>query len=158
MNAVLTRRSDSQDRYPVPYAEDDAMDESLSVLRADFRNLQIHVTDIKAEVRATNSRLDSLRDKIEQYRDEDNKRIDDKLDDRFGKIDERFDKLDGRFGKIDDRFEEARKETKADFTAVRGEIAGLRGTFATTMRWAVGLYFAGLGGILAVMAHGFKWF
>ena len=148
------------------------MDESLSVLRADFRNLQIHVTDIKAEVRATNSRLDSLRDKIEQYRDEDNKRIDDKLDDRFGKIDERFDKLDGRFGKIDDRFdkldgrfgkiddrfEEARKETKADFTAVRGEIAGLRGTFATTMRWAVGLYFAGLGGILAVMAHGFKWF
>ena len=164
MNAVSIRRSDSRDYYPVPYVGDDEMDESFSELRADVRNLQVHVTDIKAEVRATNSRLDSLRDKIEQYRAEDNKRVD-----------ERFGKIDDRFQKVDDRFEEARKETKADFAVVRGEIGILRAEMKddfrevrtdlgklgarldAATRWALRLYIGSMVILLGIMAHGFKW-
>ena len=157
MNAVSIRRSDSRDYYPVPYVGDDEMDESFSELRADVRNLQIHVTDIKAEVRATNSRLDSLRDRIEQYRAEDNKRVD-----------ERFGKIDDRFQKVDDRFEEARKETKAEFAAVRSEIGNLRDSLqgqiiklskelGAAKVWALGFYILGMGGLLYAMARGFKW-
>jgi hypothetical protein len=94
----------------VKYDGSDEMDETLSMLQADVRNLQIHVTDIKGEVRATNAKIDSLRDKVEEYRVEDNKRI-------------------------DARFEEARRETKAEFTAVRAEtkaeFAAVRGEMKT---------------------------
>ena len=139
------------------YAGGNEMEETLSELRADVRNLQIHVMDIKAEARATNSRIDSLSDKIdlrfekvEQNRIEDNRRI-------------------------DDRFEEARKEMKAEFAAVRaemqagfketrerenfllGEIIGLTKAFGAAKVWALGFYILGMGGLLYTMARGFKW-
>jgi len=175
MNAVLIRAADAQDRYPVKYAGGNQMNESLSELPADVRNLQIHVTDIKAEVRATNLKIDSLREKIEEHRAEDNK----KIEARFDKIDAKFEKveqnrvednrrIDDRFKRVDDRFEEARKETKAEFAAVRAEMqAGFKEVRAnidklgvrldSEKNWALGLYLAGTGAILGLMAHGFKW-
>jgi hypothetical protein len=33
----------------------------------------------------------------------------------------------------------------------------LRSTAEPMIRWWIGLWFAGLGAVLAVMAHGFRW-
>jgi hypothetical protein len=139
MNAVLIR-PDPRDHYPAPYSESDAMDETFSGLRADVRNLQIHVTNISGEVRATNSRLDSLRDMIERYRDEDRERV----DARFDKMTEG---IDARFAKVDERFEQARLETKAEFASLTG-----------TIKWGLGIGLPVLIAFLSgVMARGFKW-
>lgn len=144
MNAVLIR-PDPRDHYPALYAGNDEMDETLAVLRADFRNLQTHVTDVKAEVRATNSRLDSLRDMIERYRVEDRERTD-------GKFAELGKAVDARFDKVDARFELFGKSVDASFDKVDAQFADLKGT----IKWGVGLGVAGLLALIGAMVGGFQ--
>jgi predicted nuclease with TOPRIM domain len=118
----------------------------VAELRADVRHVQSDTTDIKAELRATNQRLDSLSQKT----DERFERLEQKFDERFEKsdarVDERFDKIDGRFQKVDDRFE--RLEHKFE---------QLKESLASAKIWALGLYIALAGSLLYVLAHGFKW-
>ena len=139
MNAVLIRRPNPRGGYPVTYLESDEMDEDFSGLRADVRNLHVHVVYLKAGVDALNRGIEFLREKLEQY--------------RFEGI---------------TRGEAARLETKADIGAVRTEMIDFRKSLQaqidklaekldTAKGWAVGLYLTGMGLLLGVMAHGFKW-
>jgi len=112
MNAVLIREPGSRVRRSETYSGTDDMEEAI-------RNLQIHVTDIKAEVRVTNSRLDSLRDKMEQDRDKDRR-----------ETKAEFTAIRAEIGSLRENmtaeFIAVRAETKAEFTAVRAEISSLR--------------------------------
>lgn len=156
MNTVLIQEPDSfRVRRPATYVRSDEMDEPIAELRADIRNLQIHVTDIKADVRATNARIDSLhdltlsrsdslrdltmsrfdllRDRIEQYRAEDRKWIEgrfDKLDGRFAKIDHQFVRIDDRFVRIDDRFAKVDDKFEQARKETKEEFKAVRGEMA----------------------------
>jgi predicted nucleic acid-binding Zn-ribbon protein len=165
MNSVLIRNPNPRGRYPVTYVESDEMDESFLELRADVRNLQIHVADIRAEVRATNSRLDGLRDRIDQEFGSFRNRIDHELGSLRNKIEQDFSSLRDR---IDQGLEKLRLETKADLGAIRKEMAEFRDSLQAQINkltekldkaiaWALGLYLTGMGLLLTVMAHGFKW-
>lgn len=61
------------------------------------------------------------------------------IDQRLGALDRRFDAIDRRFDAIDLRFDHLRDE------------------LSRTLRWLLGIWFASLGAVLAVMAHGFHW-
>jgi predicted nuclease with TOPRIM domain len=118
----------------------------VAELRADVRHVQSDTTDLKAELRATNQRLDALSQKTDERFD----RLEQKFEERFDKIDQRFEKTDARvderFQKVDDRFE--RLEHKFD---------QLKKSLASAKIWALGLYIALSGSLLYVLAHGFKW-
>ena len=140
MSAVSIRNPDPRGRYPVTYIESDEMDESFSELRADVRNLQVHVAYLKAGVDTANTGIEFLREKLEQY--------------RFEGV---------------TRGEAARLETSAEFKEVRGEISktrehtqgrfdSLQGQIVSTQRWALGIYLGGTAGLFFLIAHGFKWF
>jgi hypothetical protein len=60
------------------------------------------------------------------------RRLDNRLDGLEGRLDRRFDAIDLRFDR-------------------------LRDELSRTLRWLLGLWFASLGAVLAVMAHGFRW-
>jgi DNA anti-recombination protein RmuC len=104
----------------------------VAELRADVRHIQSDTTDIKAELRATNQRLDALIQKT----DERFERLEQKFDRRFetnnANIDERFDKVDKRFQKLEE-------------------------SLASAKVWALGLYIALAGSLFYVLAHGFRW-
>jgi predicted nuclease with TOPRIM domain len=108
-------------------------------LRADVRHIQSDTTDIKADLRATNQRLDALSQKTDERFD----RLEQNIDERFDKSDAR---VNERFQKVDDRFE--RLEHKFD---------QLKDSLASAKIWALGLYIALSGSLLYVLAHGFKW-
>ena len=98
MSAVSIRNPNPRGGYPVTYVESDEMNgDSFSELRADVRNLQVHVAYLKAGVDTANTGIEFLREKLEQY--------------RFEGV---------------TRGEAARLETKAEFASVRAEIGALR--------------------------------
>ena len=69
MNAVM-RKCDMVEAATMPANENDNLAIQVAELRSDVRHIQADTTDIKADLRATNQRLDqklqSLREKIEQ--------------------------------------------------------------------------------------------
>jgi DNA anti-recombination protein RmuC len=133
MNAAL-RKYDLTGGAHMP--ENERVDFDLAVqvaeLRADVRHIQSDTTEIKAELRATNLRLDALIQKT----DERSERLEQKFDRRFetnnANIDERFDKVDKRFQKLEE-------------------------SLASAKVWALGLYIALAGSLFYVLAHGFRW-
>jgi hypothetical protein len=63
MNAVLRECEPAEDAHmPVNERDDQAV--QIAELRADVRHIQSDITDIKAEVRATNQRIDELKDSL----------------------------------------------------------------------------------------------
>lgn len=118
MNAVLksdlTRQTESDDWG------DEMAEDSLGELRSDVRHIQSHVTDIKAEVRATNVRLDKFQDKIDSNSAESLKRLDAAGVRQDNERKELGQKIDG----ARDRIDELGKDTAKEFTTTRTEIGG----------------------------------
>ncbi|MEO9190855.1 MAG: hypothetical protein ABI224_12795 [Acetobacteraceae bacterium] len=80
---------------------------------------------------------------------------------RFEAMDRRFDAIDGRFAAIDGRF----AAFDARFEGVERRLEAISTEYHADFRWLLGVMLASwasvmgvLGGILAVMAHGFHWF
>jgi predicted RNase H-like nuclease (RuvC/YqgF family) len=88
MNAVL-RESKQAEGAHMPVNERDDQAVQIAELRADVRHIQSDTTDIKAELRTTNQRIDSLR----QGTDERFEKLNQRLDERFEKVDELKDSL-----------------------------------------------------------------
>jgi predicted nuclease with TOPRIM domain len=127
MNAVL-RECEQAEGAHMPGNERDDQAVQIAELRADVRHIQSDTTDIKAELRATNQRIDSLRQGTDERFEKLNQRIDG-----------RFEKVDDRFGKLEQKFDE------------------LKDSLASAKVWALGLYIALSGSLLYVLARGFKW-
>lgn len=89
-------------------------------------------------------------------------------DRRFDAIDRRFDAIDGRFAAVDGRFAAIEGRFAAidgRFEAVERRLDAISTEYHADFRWLLGVMLASwgtimgvLGGILAVMAHGFHWF
>ena len=102
--------------------------DGLGELRADVRHIQADVTDIKAEVRVTNQRIESLRKETGE-----------------------------QIGKLDQKFESFRKETTERFTKVDQMFSEIKESLASAKLWALGLYVGLAGTLFYVLARGFRW-
>lgn len=130
----------------------------VAELRSDVRHVQSDVTDIKADLRITNQRIESLRKETGERFDKHEREINARFDkqereinarlttSRFDKVDARFDKVDARFDKVDQKFE-----------AVHKEIGDVKDSLSSAKVWALGLYIALAGSLFYTLAHGFKW-
>jgi predicted nuclease with TOPRIM domain len=98
MNAAL-RKNDLTEGAHVPVNETDALAIQVAELRADVRHIQSDTTDIKAELRATNKR-----------------------------VDERFDKVDARFEKLEQKFDAVKDSLSSAKIWALGLYIGLSGT------------------------------
>jgi chromosome segregation ATPase len=127
MNAVMHKYAMTKGA-DMPAGENDSLAVQVAELRADVRHVQADVTDLKADLRVTNQRIESLRK----------------------------DTAEG-FDKVDQRFESQRKETGERFEKVEKEIGEVKNSLASAKIWALGLYFALAGSLLYVLARGFKW-
>jgi chromosome segregation ATPase len=133
MHAAIRKYQQAEgDHMPVNEKDDQAT--QVGELRADVRHIQSDTTEIKAELRVTNQRLDTLW----QRTDERLEKLNDKLEARFDQVadkrevNERFERLEGKFDKLKD-------------------------SLASAKIWALGLYIALSGSLLFVLARGFKW-
>ena len=79
------RKYDTVEGTDMPTSENDGLGE----LRADVRHIQADVTDIKADLRVTNQRIDALDQKFDQ-----------KIDSLRKETAERFTKVDQTFSEI----------------------------------------------------------
>jgi septation ring formation regulator EzrA len=136
------RKREIPEGADMPANENDNLAIQVAELRADVRHVQSDVTDIKADLRITNQRIESLRKETgERF---------DKVDQRFETIRNetaaRFDKVDQRFDKVDQKFETIRKET-----------VEVKDSLASAKIWALGLYVGLAGSLFYVLARGFKW-
>ncbi len=163
MNAVLRKRDPAGDEY-MPVHERDDLAVQVAELRADVRHIQSDSTEIKAELRVTNQRLDSLSQRtdvrfenLERKFDERFDGLEQMFDGRFGKVDGQFEglerKFDSRFEKVDGRFE----RVDARFERLEKKFGDLKDSLTSAKLWALGLYIALSGTLLYVLAHGFKW-
>jgi hypothetical protein len=94
-----------------------------------FRHGEIQVTELKADVRRIEGKVDAVKDVVSELR------------------------LDIRFKQVD----ESTRRVYASVEKVNASIAALalstEKSFSRMMRWGIGVAAA----ILTVMAHGFKW-
>jgi uncharacterized coiled-coil DUF342 family protein len=134
MNAVMYKY-DMTEGEDMPAGENDNLAVQVAELRADVRHIQADTTDIKADLRVTNQRIESLRKET----------------------------VEG-FDKVNQKFESVRKETAEGFDqvdqkfeSVKKEIGEVKDSLASAKIWALGLYFALAGSLLYVLARGFKW-
>jgi chromosome segregation ATPase len=137
----------------------DPMDQ-IGVLDANLGHVQRDVSEIKSDQRRAgdklddmNGRLDSLRDKIDEVGGDANKRIDAVAD-----------KVTGARTDITTQLENVRKEISTEVNVVRADLSQLRGelyvvqtSVAAAKVWTLSLQLTIAAGLLAVMAHGFKW-
>ena len=130
MNAVM-HKYDMTEGTDMPANEDNNLAVQVVELRSDVRHIQSDVTDIKADLRLTDQRIDSLRKETGQ----------------------RFDKVDQKFEKVDEKFESVRKE----IGEVKKEVGEVKDILASAKIWALGLYFALAGSLLYVLARALKW-
>jgi hypothetical protein len=66
MNAVLRKSQQVTEGAHMPVNERDDQASQIAEFRADVRHIQSDVTDIKVELRATNQRMDSLRQVMDE--------------------------------------------------------------------------------------------
>ena len=60
-------------------------------------------------------------------------------------------------GEIRAELRAMRSDIDHQFGDIRTELRDLRAELNRSVRWLLGLWFASLGAVLAVMAHGFHW-
>jgi predicted nucleic acid-binding Zn-ribbon protein len=114
MGVRLAAKTDYPDHYPVPYVEKKPMNDPEPNSDLLVLNIQKDVRDLRLDLRVTDGRIESLRERFEKCR-EDDKRA---LDAQFEKVDARFEKVEARFEKAEQRREEDRKEIDARFDKV----------------------------------------
>lgn len=174
MNGVLLASDAAEDGLLASYERDDLATQ-VAELRADVRHIQSDTTDIKAELRITNQRIDTLSQRFEQRFESSTKAVDERFDtlsegfeQRFEKVDRRFDTLteqfEQRFEKIDQRFESSAEavderfdKVERRFEKVDRQLDELKDALASAKIWALGLYLALSSSMLYVLARGFKW-
>jgi chromosome segregation ATPase len=131
MNAVMKNYEVTEDAN-MPAAENNTLAIEVAELRSDVRHIQSDVSDIKASLRVTDQRLESVRKEAA---------------DRFDKSDQ---KLESFKKETDQKLESLRKETAQGFDSVKESLTSAK-------LWALGLYIALAGSMYYVMARGFKW-
>jgi chromosome segregation ATPase len=184
MNAVI-RKPDSSSGYYVVVSEDVPMEEGFGELRADVRHIRSEATDIKADVRATNVRLDDLRKEINVNLQVIRNELGEKLDDLASVMTEgqketatRIDRLTAKIDDVKDHVDNGRIDTAdkieriqmhmdsaqkqlADMDSAQKQLAdkvdGVQDSLGQAKVWALGLYIGLAGALLLVIAHGFKW-
>ena len=136
---------------------DEQIHAQIARLESDVQHIHIVVSDIKVDLRrtndkidATNSRVDVLRDKLEQGFREVNARVDGVQERLTGKI-------EGVREELTQRIESVREDLTQKIEGVREDLTSVRHDIASMKVWAMGLYFALAGSLLFVMAKGFKW-
>jgi chromosome segregation ATPase len=136
---------------------DEQIHAQIARLESDVQHIHIVVSDIKVDLRrtndkidATNSRVDVLRDKLEQGFREVNARMDGVQERLTGKI-------EGVREDLTQKIEGVREELTQKIEGVREDLTSVRHDIASMKVWAMGLYFALAGSLLFVMAKGFKW-
>ena len=179
MNAVLIRKPSSSDDYYLAVGEDVSMEEGFGELRADVRHIQSDATDIKADVRATNVRLEDLRKEmnsnIQGVRGELGKKLDDLAVEMVkgqreaatrienvrvevtGKIDDVKDRVDNGRSETADKFDRMQMRMDSAQKELAGKIDDVKDSLGQARVWALGLYIGLAGALLLVIAHGFKW-
>lgn len=154
MNAVM-RELESE----TVMAEGDQANLAIQVaeLRSDVRHVQSDVTDIKADLRITNQRIESLRKETGERFDKHER----ETTLRFQEVASRFDKLehktDARFDKLETKFESFKKDTAERFEKVDQKFDELKESLSSAKVWALGLYIALAGSLFYTLARGFKW-
>ena len=131
---------------------EDAVQDREGKLESDMQHMQVDVADIKAVARQfrveVSSRFDEIDErfhKVDQRLEKMDQRFEN-VDQRLGNMDQRFDKVDRRLERIDDRFERiAESIAELPVLIVRGDLQ--------TRIWML----LSLGGVLAVIARGFRW-
>jgi chromosome segregation ATPase len=148
MNAVMRKREIAEGAH-MPANENDNLGIQVGELRADVRHVQSDATDIKADLRITNQRIEALGKETGKQFD----KVDQKLETlrtetmaRFDKVDQKFDKVDQKLEKVDQKIETVRKET-----------AEVKDSLASAKLWALGLYVGLAGSLFYVLARGFRW-
>jgi len=175
MNAAL-RKPGSSDDYFLAIGEDVSMDEGFGELRADVRHIQSDATDIKADLRTTNTRLEDLRKEmntnVQGARNELGKKLDDIAaemvkgqKEAVSRIENVRVELTGKIDDIKDRVNDSQKELAGNIDSVKGslqkelaeKIDSVKDSLSQAKVWALGLYISLAGALLLVIAHGFKW-
>jgi uncharacterized coiled-coil DUF342 family protein len=178
MNAVI-RKPDSSSDYYVVVSEDVSMEEGFGELRADVRHIRTEATDIKADLRTTNVRLDDLRKEMntnmQAIRNEVGKKLDDLADgvtEATARIEKVRVELTGKIDDVRNRVDNVRSETAEKFDRMQmhmdsgqkelqkdlaGKIDSVKDSLGQAKIWALGLYVGLAGALLLVTAHGFKW-
>ena len=155
------------------------MEEGFGELRADVRHIQSDASDIKADVRATNVRLEDLRKEMTSNINGVRSELGDKLDNLADKmvkgqkeaatsIENVRVELTGAIDDVKDRVENGRSETADKFERMQmrmdsaqkelaGKIDDVKDSLGQTRVWALLLYISLAGALLLVIAHGFKW-
>ena len=136
---------------------DEQIHAQIARLESDVQHIHTVVSDIKVDLRrtndkidATNSRVDVLRDKLEQGFREVNARVDGVQERLTGKI-------EGVRGELTQKIESVREDLTQRIEGVREDLTSVRHDIASMKVWAMGLYFALASSLLFVMAKGFKW-
>ena len=141
MNAVMRKREIAEGAH-VPANENNDLGIQVAELRADVRHVQSDVTDIKADLRITNQRLEALgKETGKQF-----EKVDQKIETLRTETMARFDKVDQKFDKVDQKIETVRKET-----------AEVKDSLASAKLWALGLYVGLAGSLFYALARGFRW-
>ena len=160
MNPLLLLESE-----PEVSEMDESLQKSVARLEADVEHIRTNVADIKIDLREINARLGKMDERIGQVDQRLTDRIDGVRQDLTGKIDgvrqDLTEKIDGLRKDLTEKLAEEirghRGETKSEFASGRGGITSLRNEIWSVKVWALGLYLAQAGGLLFVMAKGFKW-
>jgi DNA anti-recombination protein RmuC len=102
-------------------------------------------------------KVDKRFDKLEASIDERFESAEKSVGERFDKVDKRFDKLeasiDERFESVGERFDKVNDR----FERIEARLDKVVEALSSAKIWALGLYIAGMGAMLFVMARGFKW-
>ena len=107
----------------------DQLEVRVARIESDVQHIKEVTTDLRVELRRTNDKIDAL---------------DVKVDGKFSAVDGKFSALDA---KVDGKF-----------SALEGKLDGLKDKLHSVTVWALLLYIALAGSLLAVLAKGFKWF
>jgi chromosome segregation ATPase len=125
---------------------DEQIHAQIARLESDVQHIHIVVSDIKVDLRRTNDKIDATNSRVDVLRD--------KLEQGFREVNARVDGVQERLtGKI----EGVREELTQKIEGVREDLTSVRHDIASMKVWAMGLYFALAGSLLFVMAKGFKW-
>jgi chromosome segregation ATPase len=169
---------------------DEQIQAQIARLESDVQHIHTVVSDIKVDLRrtndkidATNSRVDVLRDKLEQgirdvstrmdglhqkqaeksegVRQDLLQKIEDVREDLTQKIEgvreDLTRKIEGVREELTQKIEGVREDLTQKIEGVREDLMSVRHDIASMKVWAMGLYFALAGSLLFVMAKGFKW-
>ena len=156
MNAVMHKYGVAEDT-DMPVDENDNLGIQVAELRADVRHIQSDVTDIKADLRITNQRLDSFRKEPGDWSDKLDQKLESFRKEAGGRSDKLDQKLDSFRKEAGDRSDKLDQKFDQKFDLLKKDIGEVKDSLASAKVWALGLYIALTGSLLYVLARGFKW-